>query len=149
MVKHNQRRILPNIAWKAERYFMVLEFVILAATMIYLLYLIFTTVYGVVETMAPANQVTLGPLFDKINFLLLIRVTILFCVAFLINVLLGLFFLHRVTGPLVRFRTVLTQIAEGTVPNTDVVLRKGDFPIDVAQALTQALRRIRQWRRQG
>lgn len=149
MVKHNQRRILPNIAWKAERYFMVLEFVILMATMIYLLYLIFTTIYGVVNTMAPVNQVTLGPLFDKINFLLLIRITILFCAAFLINVLLGLFFLHRVTGPLVRFKSVLNQIAEGSVPNTDVVLRKGDFPIEVAQALTQALRRIRQWRRQS
>ncbi len=147
MARSNQRRLLPNIAWKAERYFMVFQFVILMATMVYLLYLIFTTIYGVVNTMAPENQVTLGPLFDRINFLLLVRVTLLFCAVFLINILLGLFFLHRVTGPLVRFKAVLNQIADGTVPNTDVVLRKGDFPIDVAQAMTGALKRIRNWKR--
>ena len=148
MAKQNKRRILPNITWKAEQYFLILEFVLLMVTMVYLLYLIFNTIYGVVATMAPVNQVTLGPLFDKINFLLLVRVTILFCVAFLVNAVLGLFFLHRVTGPLIRFRVVLTQIANGTIPNTDVTLRKGDFPIDVAQALTMALKRIRQWQRQ-
>ncbi len=147
MARQNKRRILPNIAWKAERYFMVLEFVLLMTAMIYLLYLIFSTIYGVVNTMTPANQAALGPVFDKINFLLLVRITILFFAAFLINVLLGLFFLHRVTGPLVRFKAVLNQIADGTVPNTDVVLRKGDFPTDVAQALTQALKRIRNWKR--
>ena len=147
MARQNKRKILPNIAWKAERYFMVLEFVLLMTTMVYLLYLIFTTIYNASSSMTPATQATLGPLFDKINFLLLVRITLLFCATFFINILLGLFFLHRVTGPLVRFKAVLTQIADGSVPNTDVVLRKGDFPTDVAGALTQALKRIRNWKR--
>ena len=148
MARQDQRRILPNITWKAESYFMILEFVLLMAAMVYLLYLIFNTIDGVAKTMAHANQVTMEPFFDKINFLLLVRVTILFCVAFLINVVLGLFFLHRVTGPLVRFRSVLTQIGNGSVPNMDVVLRRGDFPTELAQALTLALKRIRHWQRQ-
>ena len=149
MGKPNQRRILPNITWRAEQYFMMFEFVLLMVAMVYLLYITFNTIYGVVATMAPMNQVTLGPLFDRINYLLLIRVTILFCAVFLVNALLGLFFLHRLTGPLVRFRSVLTQVGNGTVPNTDIVLRKGDFPTDLASAMTLALKRIRQWRKQS
>ena len=149
MGKTNQRRILPNITWKAEQYFLIFEFVLLMLTLVYLLYLIFNTVYGEVQTMASVNQVTLGPLFDSVNYLLLIRISILFCAVFLINALLGLFFLHRLTGPLVRFRAVLTQVGNGTVPNTDIVLRKGDFPTELASAMTLALKKIRQWRKQG
>lgn len=148
MGKPDQRRILPNIAWKAERYFLALEFILLMGTMVYLLYLTFGTINGVTSNLSPAEQTQFAPVVDRVHFLLLVRVTILFTAVFLINGLLGLFFLHRVTGPLVRFRSVLTQIANGSVPNTDVVLRKGDFPGDLANALTLALRRIRHWRRQ-
>ncbi len=146
MKKQEQRRILPNITWQAERYFIMLEFLLLMMTMIYLLYLIFGTVNGVERQISGTIPVNWPAIFEKINFLLLVRVSILFVVAFLIHFMLGLFYLHRLTGPLVRIRSVLTQLANGAIPNTDVILRKGDFPTDVAKALTQALTRIRQWR---
>lgn len=145
--KRNQRKLLPNIGWPAERYFMILQFILLMSAMVYLLYLIFGTIKEVSETLSPAQQASLANLFDRIDFLLLIRISILFCVVFFVNVLLGLFFLHRVTGPLVRIRGVLTKIAGGDVPNMDVILRKGDFPTDVADALTDALKKIRFWQR--
>lgn len=149
MKEQEQRRILPNITWQAERYFMVFEFVLLTTTLVYLLYLTFATVNGVEKQLSGTIPVNWPAIFDRINFLLLIRISILFGVVFLVNFLLGLFFLHRLTGPLVRIRSVLIQIANGAVPHTDVILRKGDFPTDLAHALTQALAQIRHWRRQS
>lgn len=148
MKKHEQRRILPNLTWQAERYFSVFEFVLLAVAMLYLLYLVFGTVKEVAGALTEAEQAGLAPVFDRISFLILVRVLILFGVFFAVNFLMGLFFLHRLTGPLVRIKSVLNRISDGNIPNTDVALRKGDFPTDVADALTQALKRIRQWRHQ-
>ncbi|MBI4000084.1 MAG: hypothetical protein HY351_05655 [Candidatus Omnitrophica bacterium] len=147
MKKQNQRRILPNLTWQAERYFSLFEFVLLMVAMLYLLYLIFGTVKEVSGALTEAEQIGLAPVFDRINFLLLVRVSILFGVVFMVNFILGLFFLHRLTGPLVRIKNVLNQISSGTVPNTEVTLRKGDFPIDLAATLSHALSQIRQWRR--
>src|SRR3989338_4193965 len=143
MKKQNQRRILPNLTWQAERYFSLFEFVLLMIAMLYLLYLVFGTVKEVSGGLTEAEQIGLAPVFDRINFLLLIRISLLFAVVFMVNFILGLFFLHRLTGPLVRIKSVLNQISTGTVPNTDVTLRKGDFPTDLAATLSHALSQIR------
>lgn len=143
MGKRDQRRIFHNIGWQAERYFSWFQFVLLMLTMVYLLYLIFGTVDSVSGQMGGTSQAELAAICDRINFMLLIRITILFIAVFIINLTLGLFFMHRLTGPLVRIRGVLTAIAVGNVPPADVVLRKGDFPVEIAEALSEALRRIR------
>ncbi|OGW84624.1 MAG: hypothetical protein A3C35_01400 [Omnitrophica bacterium RIFCSPHIGHO2_02_FULL_46_11] len=130
-----------------ERYFILFQFILLMFTMIYLLYLIFGTINGVFLEISKANEtIVLASVFDRISFLLLIRVSILFGVVFIVNLFLGLFYLQRLTGPLGRIQAVLTQIGSGQVPATDVMLRKGDFPIDLAQALARALKQIRSWR---
>lgn len=147
MKNQEQRRIFPNLTWQAERYFSLLVFVLLIMTMLYLLYLIFGTVREVSNTLNQAEQVKLAPIFDRISFLLLVRIAILFVVVFLVNFILGLFFLHRLTGPLVRIKSVLNNVSDGSVPRSDVTLRKGDFPTDVAEALSHALGRIRHWGR--
>ena len=147
MKKLNQRRILPNLTWEAERYFMVLQFILLMMAMLYLLYLIFGTIKEVSAGLDPSQQTVFAVLLDRIDFLLLVRISVLFFLVFFINILLGLFFLHRLTGPLVRIRTVLNRIAGGEVPSSDVVLRKGDFPSDVAEALSNALKKIRFWQK--
>ena len=146
MKGRNERRILPNLRGYPERYFMALEFVVLMLTMLYMIYMVFGTVNGILETAAKTSKIEMATVSDQINYSLLVRIATLFIVAYVINILLGLFFLHRLTGPLVRIRTVLTKIASGTIPSTDVTLRKGDFPTDVAEALTDALKRIRSWR---
>ena len=146
MKGRNERRILPNLRGYPERYFMALEFVVLMLTMLYMIYMVFGTVNGILETVAKTSKIEMATVSDQINYSLLVRISILFTVAYVVNILLGLFFLHRLTGPLVRIRTVLTKIASGTIPSTDVTLRKGDFPTDVAEALTDALKRIRSWR---
>ena len=146
MPNQERRRILDrDTIGQAERSFVLLEFVIFAFAMIYLLYLIFATINSAAATVGASETQGLDSVFDKISFLLLIRVSILFVVVFLINLLLGFFYLHRLTGPLVRIRIVLNQIADGTIPKGSVALRKGDFPTEVASSLNRALRQIRTW----
>lgn len=141
----NRRRTLGlKIGTRAQRYFILLEFVLLMSTMVYLLYLIFGTVNDVSGQFPAADQKVLAPIFDQVNYLLLVRISILFLAVFIINVLLGLFYLHRLVGPLVRIKAVLKEIADGNIPSRDVSLRKGDFPTDVADELTRALQKIRE-----
>ena len=148
MTAKNRRMVFHlNLTGQAERYFIAFEFVVLMLTMLYLLYVIFKTINGAVASLSSIQQAQLAPLFDRMTFALLVRVTILFVCAFFASFLLGLFFLHRLTGPLVRIRAVLTQLSHGTVPNEDVILRKGDFPTDVAKALSGALKKLRQSRK--
>src|SRR3989338_1002547 len=135
MKRENKRKLLSNIGWEAERYFMILEFFILMIAMLYLLYLVFGTVNETARLAATATKSDLERLFDQLNFLVVLRTSIVFVLLCGVNLLLGLFFLHRLTGPLVRIKAVLNQIAGGKVPETKVILRKGDFPKDVADAL--------------
>ena len=148
MAKQERRRSWGlNVTGNAEQYFVISQFMILMTTMVYLLYLIFGTIHQELSRVQNWNAVSLPSALDQIILLLLIRITILFLVVFFANLLLGLFFLHRLTGPLVRIRWILNQVAEGNIPSSEVVLRKGDFPTDIAKALSHALRRIRQWYR--
>lgn len=144
--KKYPRSLGLKISNQAQQYFVTLEFVLLTMTMLFLLYLVFGTVGEVTGRISASDKATFEAIFDEINFLLLVRVSILFVVVFVVNVLFGLFFLHRLTGPLVRIKTVLLQIADGEIPNHDVTLRKGDFPTDVAEALSKAIHKIRVWK---
>lgn len=144
--KERRRSLGLKIATAAQRYFILLEFVLLMFTMVYLLYLVFGTVNEVVGKLVPKDRQGLDAVFDQINFLLLVRISILFVVVFIINVLFGLFYLHRLIGPLVRIRSVLSEIADGRIPAHDVVLRKGDFPTDVAEELSRAIHKIREYK---
>ena len=114
--------------------------------MLYLLYLIFATVEGVAEHVSGSDRAMIEAMVDRINFLLLMRISVLFVIVFIINVLVGCFFLHRLTGPLVRIKYVLNEIGAGRTPEKTVTLRKGDFPTDVSDALNSALTRINAWR---
>ncbi|OGW77663.1 MAG: hypothetical protein A3J52_03985 [Omnitrophica bacterium RIFCSPHIGHO2_02_FULL_49_9] len=142
----NRRLLTLHVKSPAQQMFILLEFILLMATMIYLLYLIFATMDGVVRALGNSEQVALSSVVDEINFLLLVRITILFAVVFAAHALFGLFYLQRLTGPLVRIKTILAQIAEGKIPEQESSLRKGDFPLEVYEALQRAIRQVHKWR---
>ena len=64
---------------------------------------------------------------------------LLFIAVFLLNGLLGLFFLERLTGPLTRVQKVLKEIGKGRIPSTDIQLRQADFPKELAKALSEVI----------
>ena len=139
------RRSTFNFNWneKPQQYFVMLEFILMVLTLAYLLYLIFGTIDQVVKELAFPSQPQWDAFFEEISLLLLFRISALFTVVFVVHIFCGLFFLHRLTGPINRTRNVLAQIADGEIPLTDVTLRKGDFPVELAEELSRALKRLR------
>ena len=145
--EQRRRGLGISVKGPAERHFIILESFLMVLLMAYLLFLIFATVNGVIDGLPEGQRVELEPIFDKILHLLLVRISVLFIAVSLFNFLLGLLYLRRITGPLARIKGVLDQVAGGNVPAGDTSLRKKDYHKDLAQALNNALRRIREWRK--
>ena len=59
---------------------------------------------------------------------------------------MGMIFLHRITGPLVRVRNVLNSLIEGKTPEGAVKFRHGDFTPELADALNRLVAAVKQGR---
>jgi signal transduction histidine kinase len=66
---------------------------------------------------------------------------VLFATLMIITVF-GIFFLHRIAGPVYRFRSILRRIAVGEIPD-EFRLREGDFFTETADDLNAVLRALR------
>ena len=135
-----------NVTAPVQSTFILIEFILLMFTMVFLLYLIFDTMNEAAYTVTAVESRNLDIVLDQISFLLLVRVSCLFVIVFIVHIIVGLFFLHRLTGPLQRMKTIFDQIAAGKPPKLPVTLRRGDFPTEVSESLTRALRRISEWK---
>ena len=123
-----------------QKYFLILQFGILFATLIFLFSIILHDVGSLMEPLA-ANTASGDALilFDKLVYSLFVKIAFLFIAVFLLSALLGLFFLERLTGPLVRVQKVLEEIGKGRIPKADIQLRQADFPKKLAKALSEAV----------
>jgi len=73
---------------------------------------------------------------------ILLWATLMSCLSVLFAVVVGLYFSHKLAGPLFRFKLELKRVAAGQ-PTQLVTLRKGDEEFqDIADALNGALGRI-------
>ncbi|MFZ5802942.1 MAG: hypothetical protein ACOY3K_07550 [Candidatus Omnitrophota bacterium] len=81
-------------------------------------------------------------ILSDVSYQLIIRVS---CVLFVTLVILGLFallFLHRVAGPVYRFKQTLVRVNRGDVPD-DIRLREGDFFEETAIEINLLLKRLK------
>lgn len=79
---------------------------------------------------------------SSINYLLTVRITLALLVTIFVAGFLSIKFLHRVGGPIYRFRVTLRQISSGQIPN-DIHLRRSDFYKDVADEMNRVLALMR------
>lgn len=144
--KRKLRRIFAFYA--PQRYFLLLQFAILLGTLVFLFSILMSSVSSAMEAAQPIANSTekLNVLFDTMVRTFFIKISILFAVVFFLNVLLGFFFLERLTGPLIRIQRALEEIGSGRIPDADVYLRKSDFPVDLAHALSGAIAYLRRKR---
>jgi len=80
-------------------------------------------------------------LYD-VSYSLIIRVTLILILTLIIIGIYGVIFLHRVAGPVYRFRQTLLKVNRGEMP-PDIKLREGDFFHDMAYDINIILRRFR------
>lgn len=79
---------------------------------------------------------------SDVSYDLLVRVTIILFLAMIVIGIFGVFFLHRVAGPVYRFRQVLMRLNEGESP-PPVKLREGDFFHETAEEINQIVTRVK------
>jgi len=80
-------------------------------------------------------------LYD-VSYSIIIRVTLVLILTLITIGAYGVVFLHRVAGPVYRFRQTLLKVNRGEMP-TDIKLREGDFFHDMAHDINIILRRLR------
>ena len=78
---------------------------------------------------------------SEVRYLLILRVTSVLFATLLVIGAFGIFFLHRVAGPVYRFRHVLLRINDGEVPQP-IKLREGDFFTEVAVEMNRLLEQL-------
>ena len=128
-----------------QKYFLVLQLGILLATLVFLFSILTSCVTRVMESSYAyaAGGVNLNLLFDALMHELFVKISVLFIGVFFLSAILGLFFLERLTGPLIRIQRVLEEIGSGRIPEADVNLRQEDYPNDLANALSSAVAYLR------
>ena len=80
-------------------------------------------------------------LYD-VSYSIIIRVTLVLILTLIIIGAYGVVFLHRVAGPVYRFRQTLLKVNRGEMPS-DIKLREGDFFHDMAHDINIILKRQR------
>jgi len=78
----------------------------------------------------------------EVSYSIIIRVTLVLILTLIIIGAYGVVFLHRVAGPVYRFRQTLLRVNRGEMPQ-DIKLREGDFFHDMAHDINIILKRLR------
>lgn len=84
---------------------------------------------------------------SDISYDLILRVSLVLFVTILLIALFGIFFLHRIAGPVYRFRTILHSVSQGEIPD-EFRIREGDYFTETAEDLNLVLRILRERREQ-
>lgn len=80
--------------------------------------------------------------FDANSQLVVSSILIIF-VAVIATGLFGVFFLHRVAGPVYRFREVLKRMGSGEIPS-EIQLRRRDFFKETAEELNRVIQLVKE-----
>jgi len=81
-------------------------------------------------------------ILSQVSYSIIIRVTLILILTLIIIGAYGIMFLHRVAGPVHRFRQTLLKVNRGELP-ADIKLREGDFFHDMANDINVILNRLR------
>lgn len=88
------------------------------------------------------GKISAYEVMSDVTYDLIARVSLVLFATVLIIALFGVFFLHRIAGPVYRFRTILHRVSKGEIPE-EFKLREGDFFTETADDLNAVLRSLR------
>ncbi len=91
------------------------------------------------------GKISAYEVMSDVSYNLIVRVSFVLFVTILIIAVFGVFFLHRIAGPVYRFRSILHRIAQGDIPE-EFQLRSGDYFTETAEDLNHVLRILKERR---
>ena len=139
--KRRARNILIHKPMQLE-----FSFVLIALLMVSTLAVAFV-IHSTVREMAFGGGYHFGKvspyeMLSELSYQLVIRVSSILLITLGVIATFGIFFLHRVAGPVYRFRRIFMQLNEGEVPR-EIRLREGDFFSETASEINIFLKKIR------
>ena len=142
MYKRRARNILIHRPMQKE--FTMVLIALLMVSLLAISFVIHSTIREAVfgggyrfGTVSPAEVLS-----SDVSYLLIVRVACVIFVTLIIIGMFGVFFLHRVAGPVYRFRQTFLKLNRGEVPPT-IKLREGDFFEETAQEINKYLERLK------
>ena len=80
-------------------------------------------------------------ILSQASYHLMVRVILILFATLFVLTFFGIFFLHRIAGPVYRFHHVLLRINDGEIP-APIHLREGDFFIEMASEINRLVKRL-------
>lgn len=89
------------------------------------------------------GKISAYEVMSDVGYDLITRVSAILFINMLLIAMFGIFFLHRIAGPVYRFQGVLRRVTRGEIPE-DIHLREGDFFVETADDLNKVLQLLRE-----
>lgn len=139
--KRQMKNILIHRPMQREFSFMLIAlFMVASAAVAWVIHqTIRDAAFGGAFTFGKINPVEI---LSDVSYKIIIRVTLVLILTLVTIGAYGVVFLHRVAGPVFRFRQTLLRVNRGEMPH-DIKLREGDFFHDMAHDINIILRRLR------
>lgn len=140
MPQYSQKRQIKTLLIDPQmqkEYTLLLVMLIIAAAIV-ISFIVNWTINSTMKDAYGYGKISPAEVMSTINYLLMVRITVALLVTVFIAGFLSIKFLHRVGGPIYRFRMTLKQIVNGQIPN-DIKLRRNDFYKDVADEMNKVL----------
>lgn len=80
-------------------------------------------------------------MLSDLSYQLVFRVSCILFATLIVVGFFGVFFLHRVAGPVYRFRQVFLRLNDGEIPGP-ITLREGDFFLETAGEINRLMKRL-------
>lgn len=136
--KRSIQSVLIHRPMQREFTFVMLGIMMTAAVAVGIL-IHFTLGAFMEDAPATISKTTLERMVYDANSQLVVTSILIIFLAVVATGLFGIFFLHRVAGPVYRMRQVLKRMGSGEIPSGDVRLRKRDFFKETAEELNRVI----------
>ena len=137
--KRRVRNIIIHKPMQREFTFVLISLLMISSLAIG--FVIHHTIHAAVFSGFRFGKVSPYEVLSDVSYQLIIRVSCVLFVTLIVIGMFGLLFLHRIAGPVYRFRQVFMAINRGDVPKL-IKLREGDFFEETAEEINLVLKRM-------
>lgn len=138
------RRKMKNILIHKpmQREFSLVLIGLLMVSTLAVAYIIHSTIREMAYNGYHFGKVSPYEILSDISYQLVVRVSCVLFVTLVVIAFYGVFFLHRVAGPVYRFRMTFLKINDGEIPHP-INLREGDFFGETAAEINRTIERMK------
>lgn len=105
-------------------------------------YVIHSTIHDMAFNGYHFGKVSTYDMLSDISYQLVVRVSCILFVTLVIIAFYGVFFLHRVAGPVYRFRQTFLKLNDGEIPRP-INLREGDYFTETATEINRLIEKMK------